>query len=321
MSERTTPATPYQVLGVTASASTDELRRAYRRRLRETHPDVGGEAAGFHAVQVAWELIGTPEDRAAFDRGREPGRSAPSGSSFVPGSGTTPSWEQSPAFRPSTSAPASRSHGHPGGWNREQYVSLMREWVGRGAPLDNPFDEGLVRSAPRELRHLLADAIAEEDTARTLSQLGIEYTIWHDVDTDDAGPGSEQKLDHIVLGPTGLFAMLSEDWDGALQVRKGELVSDRLAVGERPVNSLSKRTRGIVRAARVKFTALAIVVPDGSTAESAAVVGKEKGVPVVIVQQSRLADFVRGGLEATPHISADELFAVRERLTRVIRFI
>ena len=287
MSERTTPATPYQVLGVTASASTEELRRAYRRRLRETHPDVGGEATGFHAVQVAWELIGTPEDRAAFDRGREPGRSAPSGSSFVPGSGTTPSWEQAPAFRPSTSAPASRSHGHPGGWNREQYVSLMREWVGRGAPLENPFEEGLVRSAPRELRHLLADAIAEEDTARTLSQL----------------------------------AMLSEDWDGALQVLKGELVSDRLAVGERPVNSLSKRTRGIVRAARVKFTALAIVVPDGSTAESAAVVGKERGVPVVIVQQSRLADFVRGGLEATPHISADELFAVRERLTRVIRFI
>jgi curved DNA-binding protein CbpA len=331
--------TPYEVLGVTAAATMEELRRAYRRRLRETHPDTGGAAVEFHAVQVAWELVGTPEDRAAFDGSTvappEPPRSAgyASGSSAhttrpagggTPGSASssTPPWEQpSPGPRHADPEPTSRAYGHPGGWNREEYYALMREWVGRGAAFDNPYDAAMMRAAPREIRHLMADANAEEDTARTLSRLGIAYTVWHDVDTEGAGPGAEQKLDHIVLGPTGLFALLSEDWGGALQVRRGEIVSDMLAVGERPINSLSRRTRGIVRSARVKFTAIAVVVPDGSTAQPLAVVGKEKGVPAVVVQRSRLSELMESGIPGTTRLSADELFATRERLQQAIRFI
>ncbi|MFW8745281.1 DnaJ domain-containing protein, partial [Mesorhizobium japonicum] len=52
-------ASPYEVLRVPATATDDELRRAYRRRLRETHPDTGGSAREFDRVQRAWELIGT----------------------------------------------------------------------------------------------------------------------------------------------------------------------------------------------------------------------------------------------------------------------
>ena len=46
-------ATPYEVLGVAAAATQDELRVAYRRLLRETHPDTGGDSARFIAVQLA----------------------------------------------------------------------------------------------------------------------------------------------------------------------------------------------------------------------------------------------------------------------------
>ncbi|PRY70493.1 nuclease-like protein [Glaciihabitans tibetensis] len=338
MRDSSTPATPYEVLGVSAAASMDELRRAYRRRLRETHPDTGGEATAFHAVQVAWEAVGTPEGRALFDAasasvteaategmdgefvasaradGASPYASAPTESE------TTPPWERSRP-RHAEAEPTARAHGHPGGWNREEYYALMREWVGRGAIIDHPYDSAMVRAAPREIRHLLADANAEEETARTLSRLGISYTIWHDVDSDGAGPGAESKIDHIVLGPTGLFAMLSEDWGGALQVRKGEIVSDVLAVGERPVSSLSRRTRSLTRSTRAKFTALVLVVPDGSTAESLAVVGRERGVPVVVLQQSRLQEFIEVGLAGVPRLGADDIFALRERLHQVIRFI
>src|SRR3954452_17475288 len=62
-------ASPYEVLGVPATASDDDLRRAYRRLLRETHPDTGGDPQRFIAVQVAWERIGSPDARRRYDAG------------------------------------------------------------------------------------------------------------------------------------------------------------------------------------------------------------------------------------------------------------
>ena len=46
---------------------------------------------------------------------------------------------------------------------------MLREWAGRGTPPADPYDPALVRSAPREIRHALAKALAEEETARTVA--------------------------------------------------------------------------------------------------------------------------------------------------------
>ncbi|MGB4137833.1 MAG: J domain-containing protein, partial [Microbacterium sp.] len=62
-------ASAYEVLEVAPDADDETLRRAYRLQLRRTHPDTGGDAAVFIRVQRAWELVGTPGDRAAYDRG------------------------------------------------------------------------------------------------------------------------------------------------------------------------------------------------------------------------------------------------------------
>jgi curved DNA-binding protein CbpA len=71
-------ASAYEVLGVAPDATDDDLRKAYRLRLRQTHPDTGGDAAQFVQVQRAWELVGTEAARAAYDRGHGFGASAPS---------------------------------------------------------------------------------------------------------------------------------------------------------------------------------------------------------------------------------------------------
>ena len=62
-------ASAYDVLGVDPTADEETLRRAYRVKLRETHPDTGGDAARFVQVQRAWELVATAAARAAYDRG------------------------------------------------------------------------------------------------------------------------------------------------------------------------------------------------------------------------------------------------------------
>ncbi len=301
MSDSPMAASPYDVLGVPASATEDELRRAYRRLLRETHPDTGGDSARFIAVQAAWDRIGTTDARARYDRGRS-------------ATDEPASWAPAAARREST-RPAARSHGHPGGWRRERYLSLLAEWVGRGEPIPDPYDPVLVRRTPREIRHLLADALAEEATARRLSTLGIGYTIWHDV----AAPTSEAKIDHIVLGPTGLFAIQSEDYGAAVRVHRGELAGDALA-GERPIAELTGRAKALARAARVRFTALLLVLPDDAIDEQAVRAGSSRGADVVVLRASTLLSALRDGMPGGRAVGGSEIFEVRTRLQAAVRF-
>ncbi|MBC7518877.1 MAG: DnaJ domain-containing protein [Microbacteriaceae bacterium] len=305
MSEGPISATPYEILGVSATASTDELRRAYRRLLRTTHPDTGGDTVKFVAVQLAWERVGTPEARSSYDGGRSTLDQPPH------------TWAaQSARSRPQDTRPRARAYGHPGGWRRERYLVLIREWAGRGVAMADPYDANLVASAPRELRHILADALAEEATARALADLGIGYTIWHDVATG----APEHKIDHIVLGPTGLFAVLSEDYGEPVRVRRGELIGDAVA-GERPMHELAVRARVIARAVRIKFTALVIVLPDDAIEERFIVLGSDRGAQTVVVRQSQLPALMREGIPGTALRGGNELFDVRTRLQSGVRFV
>lgn len=303
MPESPLDSSPYEVLGVAASVSQEELKRAFRRALRETHPDTGGDPARFAAVQLAWERIGSPADRSAYDAGRSTGAPHPTFAA------------QSASPRQDT-RPRARSHGHPGGWRRERYLEQLREWVGRGASVDDPYDPALVRGAPREIRRTLADALAEEATARIVGELGIGFTIWHDVATGYP----EDKLDHVVLGPTGLWGILSEDFGGPVRVRRGELIGDAVA-GERPFHKLAARAKALARQAKVTFSGLVVVVPDEALDEPWIAVGAIRGATTVVVRRSVLGGVLRNGMPGARPIGGNELFDVRTRLAASIRFV
>ncbi|WP_431804586.1 DnaJ domain-containing protein [Microbacterium sp. bgisy203] len=317
-------ASAYEVLAVAWDASDDDLRRAYRLRLRQTHPDTGGDAALFVQVQRAWELVGTAEARAAYDRGHGfggteaprfgPGGSGP-GSGSASGGGGAGGWR--PPGRGADTRPRARSFGQPGGWRRERYLTLMREWVGRGADLPDPYDPALVRSAPRELKRLLADALAEEETARIVGDLGMGYTVWHDVAADPRDP--ELKLDHIVLGPSGLYAVLSEDFGGPVRLRRGELIGD--GVEGAPIGDLVAASRALARSARVKFGGAIVVLPDDDVPTAIEEIGKVRGTPVGVVARSALSTVLRRGLTGARDIGGNELFDVRTRLQAAVRFV
>jgi curved DNA-binding protein CbpA len=68
----------YAVLGVAATATDRELAAAFRRRVREVHPDApGGDGDRFAAVVAAYELLRDPRRRAEFDRRRTRGIAVP----------------------------------------------------------------------------------------------------------------------------------------------------------------------------------------------------------------------------------------------------
>jgi curved DNA-binding protein CbpA len=58
----------YEQLGVSEDASPEEIKRAYRARARETHPDLkGGDAGAFAAVNEANEVLSDPSRRLLYD--------------------------------------------------------------------------------------------------------------------------------------------------------------------------------------------------------------------------------------------------------------
>jgi curved DNA-binding protein CbpA len=315
MSESPASPTPYEVLGVSATVSHEDLRRAYRRLLRETHPDTGGSAVRFTEVQRAWELVGDPADRAAFDRGESVQDAAASTSGGTAGHGFSATFTAPTAHGTAVRA---RTYGHPGGQAREHYLRLMREWVGRGRELADPYDPALVRSAPREIRALLAKALAEEATARAVSGLGIGFTIWNDVAVH---PKSDSKLDHIVLGPAGLFAVRSEDWGSEVKLSKGEIVGAGIADDEEPFHELHRDAKTFSRYVGVRFTGLIIVVPDSALVVPYDRVQRGRLAGALLIRRSLLPQVLRNGASGAERQSVDRVFDLRTRLQESIRFV
>jgi len=59
--------THYEILGVSATASAQELKTAHRRLLRQAHPDMGGSAALLDLVNEAYDTLKDPSQRARYD--------------------------------------------------------------------------------------------------------------------------------------------------------------------------------------------------------------------------------------------------------------
>lgn len=69
----------YNILGVDASASDDQIRQAYKKLAMQHHPDRGGNAARFQEIQEAYSTLTDSDKRAqweqqrAFGGGHHPG--------------------------------------------------------------------------------------------------------------------------------------------------------------------------------------------------------------------------------------------------------
>jgi curved DNA-binding protein len=64
---QTTDKTYYEILGVDAKASTDEIKKAFKKLARKHHPDTGGDETRFKEVSEAYEVLQDAQKRKEYD--------------------------------------------------------------------------------------------------------------------------------------------------------------------------------------------------------------------------------------------------------------
>jgi len=62
--------THYDTLGISESASQDEIKKAYRKLANQHHPDKGGDTNRFQQIQSAYETLSNDQSRAQYDAER-----------------------------------------------------------------------------------------------------------------------------------------------------------------------------------------------------------------------------------------------------------
>lgn len=86
----------YQILSLQDNATSDEIKKSYRKLARKYHPDVSQEKDAedrFKEVSEAYEVLKDPEKRAEYDQLRQMGARANDGSFRPP-----PGWESAAHF-------------------------------------------------------------------------------------------------------------------------------------------------------------------------------------------------------------------------------
>ena len=72
----------YATLGVSKTATPDEIKRAFRKLASQHHPDKGGDTAKFQSIQAAYDTLGDTAKRADYDNPRPQFSGFPGGAQF-----------------------------------------------------------------------------------------------------------------------------------------------------------------------------------------------------------------------------------------------
>lgn len=192
------PLDAYKVLQVDPEAEDEVIQAAYRRLARKYHPDLAaGTEAAFRmaAINAAWELIGEPAGRAAYDRARLSSSSTPAG----------PSGPQAAAPAPTRREHQPTAGGRPAAAPPPPPETVSRDWTSGRSTQGGGFDpsmrspEGLGAAGPppgRPSGSVLNFGRYSGWSLGEIARHDLEYIEW--LDRTPIGRTYREELDAIL---------------------------------------------------------------------------------------------------------------------------
>ncbi|MFP5341450.1 MAG: DnaJ domain-containing protein [Candidatus Limnocylindria bacterium] len=135
---------PYKTLQVDPEAEDEIIAAAYRRLAQKYHPDVAPDetsAARMTAINAAFELVGDPDRRAAFDRDRALLEAAGRRASAAPAAATRAPSGQSPVAAQRAPEPEPEPKAEPGHGPEPETVS--GDWTSGRSSVGGGYDASM----------------------------------------------------------------------------------------------------------------------------------------------------------------------------------
>jgi curved DNA-binding protein len=190
----------YATLGLTRTATAEDIKRTYRKLARRYHPDVSkapDAETRFKAVAEAYQALKDPEARAAYDTlGKAPAEG--------PGWAPPPGWGAGFQFN---------GRARPSGGGTDGYSDFVSSLFGQGSVDADAADPGAARRGPRARRG-------------RVPQPGGDHHAKIEIDLEDAYRGARRTITLKVpsLDGAGHGALLDRrlDVDVPKGVREGQ---------------------------------------------------------------------------------------------------
>ena len=144
------------------------------------------------------------------------------------------------------------------------------------------------------LQAFIKGARGEELTARALALLPKTFTVFHGFSPHAAGVRMQGggDLDHVVVGPTGVFVIETKNWSGTITIHNGELACDGIPPSRPPLDQ-AKSAAAALRAYLRKTTDLDIpAIPVLCFASNPLSPGQQGSTGVLVCNTDALVELI-----------------------------